>query len=406
MNILKRSFTDLAAWLGRLGRTGKRKALIIPPATPGSTGDAAMIGASIHMLRQKGYEEVNLLQLAPGTSWKLDHKPDRLIPGARFIDYGSFTNLASLLLETGSYSDVFCIGADILDGIYDEDRMARRLELLARAARSGIRATVLGSSFSEHPSPRIVALIRSLPDQVRLFARDGDSCQRMLRALERPVSLSADVAFLLEPAEPDEGGRRHCEWMESQSAAGRRIIGVNANYLHEKTHPELVRDYARLVERLIDGGCSILMVPHDTRTERSDFVIAGEILSRLTGDRAGHARLLDPVTPGQLKTILGRLDLLVTGRMHAAIIALGAHTPAMSFAYANKFEGLYRHLGLEPEDMILSLARLGQDPGAVSGDILRILSSSSGLRTHIAGRIDGLRQAAALNFQETAPGAA
>src|SRR5690606_26545186 len=107
---------------------------------------------------------------------------------------------------------------------------------------------------------------------------------------------------------------------------------------------------------------SVLLVPHDVRTERSDRVIAAEIAAGVGVDLAPHIHAFHAETPGQLKALLAGVDLIVTGRMHAAIIALGAHTPALSFAYANKFEGLYRHLELDPAEMILDLQHLHADP--------------------------------------------
>ncbi|MGA1344333.1 MAG: polysaccharide pyruvyl transferase family protein, partial [Hyphomonas sp.] len=382
MNIFKRWLTDLAAWLGRCLRSDRTsgRALIIPPAVPGSMGDAAMITSTIAALRGMGFVRVDVLQLAPGADWNVDSRPDRLIPGWRFIDYGSVSNLAELLVRLGSYTHVFCIGADILDGIYDEDRMARRLELLSRAARSGAEPVILGSSFSEHPSPRIVGLIRKLPEEVAIFARDRYSKARMDGALDRRIGLSADVVFLLEPAHPIDRHAEDIAWLEDERASGRRLVGLNANYLNEKDHPGLVGGYSGLLTRLVSAGCSVLLVPHDTRTERSDLVICQTIFDSLAPDVARHARVLIPTSPGQLRSVLDRVDLVVTGRMHAAIIALGGTTPAMSFAYANKFEGLYRHLGLEPGDMILSLAQLEDDPEAVTASILAVLTRSPELR--------------------------
>ncbi|TIX51249.1 polysaccharide pyruvyl transferase family protein [Alteraurantiacibacter aquimixticola] len=402
----KKAIVDLCAAAGAIRSrlsSGKR-ALVIPPAGPGSVGDAAMLTSIIATLRKNGYSRVDLLQVEKGCHWPLDAREDRLIPAADFIDYGSRMNLAAILLQLGGYSDLLCVGADILDGIYDEDKMTHRLELLARAARMGVRATVVGSSFSDHPSPQIVSLLRSLPAGVRIFARDEYSHERMKRALGRDIGLSADTAFLLPAAEERLAGHGVLTWVERQKGEGRKIVAVNANNLHEKGHPTLVEDYARMAAKLIEVGASVLLIPHDSRMARSDQFIAGEILALLGEGRDSHAFRFEAETPGQLKALLSRADLAVTGRMHAAIIASGAHTPAMSFAYANKFEGFYRHLDLDPAEMILTLDALRDEPDRVVSRILAVLKKSEQLSTHIAGRLGAIEREALRNFDFAAPG--
>ena len=381
-------------------RVEGRRGLIIPPAGPGSIGDAAMLTATIAALRGRGYDRVGILQVEYGKRWDLDCDEDELLDGCRFIDYGSRANLATVLFHMGRYTDIYCVGADILDGIYDTDRMAYRLELLHKAAEMGLRVTILGSSFSEKPSARCVTLIQALPEQVRILARDPYSHERMTCILQRPIELCADVAFLLEPANGSDQALAEIEWIAAQRSGGRNIIAINANNLHEIHHPSLISDYTALIINLAQRSCSILMIPHDSRTNRSDQFIAHKIVASLESTCADHVRTFQTKTPGQLKTVLGHCDLLVTGRMHAAIIALGSHTPAMSFAYANKFEGLYLHLKLKPEEMILTLTSLHSDILSVSERILNVLRRSTELRAQIAKRIHFVREAAERNFND------
>lgn len=390
--------SNIGAWQVRKSR--QRNAIVIPPAGPGSVGDAAMLGSTIQALRRRGFEKVDILQVQAGVQWDLDSPADRLIPAAKFIDYGSRVNLAAILLQLRSYSDLFCIGADILDGIYDEDRMAHRLELIHRAALMGLTATIIGSSFSEQPSPRCVDLISSLPDGVRIFARDEFSLRRMSLAFKREVALSADVAFMLETASTTASNLPEMNWIRSERASGRRIISINANYLHEKNRPSFIDDYTRLSAELINQGASLLMLPHDLRTERSDEFISKEIMMRLDPSCAGRTCLLTRRMPGQVKALLADVDLLITGRMHAAIIALGSNTPALSFAYANKFEGLYRHLDLDPAEMILSLDELHSDAPSVVAQVMEALDRAPQLRGHIEGKMGELKEAAARNFDQ------
>ena len=42
-----------------------------------------------------------------------------------------------------------------------------------------------------------------------------------------------------------------------------------------------------------------------------------------------------------VKSVIGLCDLLITCRMHIAIVALSKNVPVISFVYQGKFEGLY-----------------------------------------------------------------
>ena len=51
--------------------------------------------------------------------------------------------------------------------------------------------------------------------------------------------------------------------------------------------------------------------------------------------------LRPPLNAWELKHLAGMVDLVLTGRMHLAIAALGMGTPPLCVAYMDKFEGLF-----------------------------------------------------------------
>jgi polysaccharide pyruvyl transferase WcaK-like protein len=68
----------------------------------------------------------------------------------------------------------------------------------------------------------------------------------------------------------------------------------------------------------------------------------------LTPDFADRIHSM-PVTldSWEIKALSGQVDLVLTGRMHLAIAALGMGTPAFCTVYQGKFEGLMQMFELE-----------------------------------------------------------
>lgn len=400
---LKDALPDLAVALGKTRDRRAPRALVIPPAAPGSVGDAAMISATVEALRAHGCTRVDLLQVADRAAWDLDVPVDHMIHAGSYMEYGARGQLASIIYAMAGYSDVIMIGADIVDGVYDEVLAARRLFLLDRAARMGLRATVLGSSFSATPAQSCINALRDLPEQVRIFARDELSHERMETAIGREVETSADVVFLLEDAASTADFEAELAWIRAEKARGAQIIAVNANALQEEGCPDLVQGYIRLVSTLMrQAKASAVLVPHDVRGDRSDVTLAEEILRGLDDDLSSRTHLFQPGKPGGVKAVLREADLLITGRMHAAILGVLSGTPAISFAYQGKFEGLYRHLDLDPGKYVFDLSDLQDDQPGLLKACLDALASSQDVRAHILERIPALRALSKKNFEPLA----
>ena len=149
---LKDNLPELAVALGKLRTHRSSRALLIPPAGPGSVGDAAMISASVQILRDMNYK-VDLLQVEHGAVWDLDASPDQMIPAGDFMTFGSRTQLASLIYGMAGYSDVIMIGADILDGVYDDTLANRRLVFDRLRSRDSVTKlfNVLGPRSASRP---------------------------------------------------------------------------------------------------------------------------------------------------------------------------------------------------------------------------------------------------------------
>ena len=93
-----------------------------------------------------------------------------------------------------------------------------------------------------------------------------------------------------------------------------------------------------------DPNRSILMLPHDGRPWPTGDVEVCEAAHDALAERfpGRVAMLRPPLMSWELKHLAGMVDVVMTGRMHLAIAALGMGTPPLCIAYLNKFEGLFQ----------------------------------------------------------------
>jgi len=349
------------------GMEKERRVLIIPPAVPGSLGDAAMISASSYFLRTQGAAKVDLLY---GKTWDLDEKIDSRISGERFFYKNSNMQQALLVSLLPRYSECYFIGADVIDGAYNPKSVSARISLLAEAASLGKKATLLGASYNKTPEETTKKALSELPASVTICARDPVSRKRMEEALNRPVRQVADLAFLLKPRLDDPIVHQAKSWIASRRKAGDQVIGLNANYLHAQKDPQILGALNILVERLLRYNLSIMLIPHDTRSEMPDKKLLEEATAFVPARDRERIYMLPPESPGIVRAVVPELDMLATGRMHTAILSLSGGTPAFCFAYQDKFEGLLQFFDLEKSELLSTPTELSAVPEIVAEKIV------------------------------------
>ncbi|HBR68764.1 MAG TPA: hypothetical protein DEA55_05240 [Rhodospirillaceae bacterium] len=374
----------------------KGKQLIIPPATPGSLGDAAMISATVRFLRQQEAESVALVY---GKRWELDEKIDRRIAAERFFYKGSPIQRSLLFSRIQKISGIFLIGADIIDGSYSPLSVQRRLTLLDRAARLGKKATILGASYSKSPEKGARDTLRSLPENVVICARDPISYKRMEESLDRPIRQTADVAFLARSYPEHPIAQKASEWISARKKAGDEVFALNANYLHFSKDNTVQNALTEVLKTLMRDARSVLLIPHDVRFNQPDQKLLETIANSLSPSYKERIYMLPPESPGAIKAALSEVDFLITGRMHAAILALGTGTPAFCFTYQDKFEGLYSLFGLQDADLLSAPEELATNPAQVSLKIIEAIKRREDLRKKVNQHLPGIVELARANFK-------
>ncbi|MDZ7919082.1 polysaccharide pyruvyl transferase family protein [Rhodoferax sp.] len=324
----------------------------------GSRGDAAMLEGALDQIRSNGNDVEIYIACATNNATKiakdLGCKPFD-VWGGIFMPFYFLKSILAIKPTAG-----LIMGADIMDGHYSPVtslRMIISADLIARYC--GI-SRFLGFSLNTSIAPLVKIGFRQLSKQVQVNLRDPLSFERHRTIAGNTGNLVADTAFLLEPAEPGDIARAALDWINDQRKKGRIVLGVNF-------HPMLfAKDEARVsTQKLANAviramqeaqnmaSVSWLLVPHDDRMEAGDMSTLEMLEAQLPANvNTNSYRIISPPSAGELKTIAGALDGVITGRMHLAIASLGQGVPVLTFAYQGKFEGLMKHFAF-PEWVVV-----------------------------------------------------
>ena len=296
-----------------------------------------------------------------------------------------------LPLMRGSRS-LSVVGADIMDGAYNNLASVRRFRIPRLAARLGLDTRILGFSWNDHPTREASAAMVAASAVTTLLPREPKSAERLLGDGAHQVTTVADLAFLVRPSGALAGPLDR--WITDQRAGGRRLVIINANHGLQR-YTDQVDALARLILKGVEQDTSFILLPHDSRGRESDEVLAGRIWDAV--HRHGHVHLVPNILlPGEVATLASRVDFAITGRMHLAILASTVGTPAIALSYQGKIEGLYAKLGLrcfvEPDAHLATniwrqFVEVGDDLEAVR----RTLQTNVGeLKTLATGNVRGL----------------
>ncbi len=372
-------------------------ALIVPTHTRGSLGDLAMMLGLRQLLHESRGETTRVCKVHPDDD---------------FSDIGDEFNGPQLSMHPSNLmrfrkalrqvSGVYVIGADVLDGKYSLERSLTRLHFADFCARLGVPATLCGFSMRDDPQPEIRRAIQGLHPDVRVCARDPKSHERISR-MGSKVHQVADLAFLLPASGMTERVSKAVDFLAAHRSHGKRVIAICPNPHAMPASPNqnpierqhAMRSFVSGVMQSLSNNADVvyLLLSHDTRGAYSDFDVCRDAASA-----ASH--LLSYVmphetSPDEVKEILRHCDLLVTGRMHCGIAALGAEVPSLFLDYQGKVQGLLSFFGLNSSY---------QMTGSIEGDISSVadaaanmLSETESVRRQIRAALPAVRALARAN---------
>ncbi len=236
--------------------------------------------------------------------------------------------------------------------------------------------------------------------------RDARSAERLGRLSRRPVQVTADPSFFLDEAPPEEADRalRAAGVMRPFIAiAVRRWGHYKGGWLPVRWRgwtPDDTERHHRFCDAVAaaaDGaverwGVDVLLVAMCPGGDQGDDEVAADIACRM---RHGAAvRFLPAWLPAPaLKAVLGRAELVVAMRTHAAMLAAGAGAPVVSLSYQGKGQALMQRLGLPGYVLPVEAA----DPVRLERLISLGWSTRSLIRSQTAAALPELRRLARAN---------
>lgn len=311
--------------------------------------------------------------------------------------------LSRVMEELQEFDGIYIVGADVMDGYYSTVTSFRLWMVADLVARSGKRAVIGGCSFNSRATFLTKLFLRGfVSKKLDVCIRDPASLKRFRSVSRNPGAIVADAAFLLEPQATDATAPI-ATWIEHEKAQGRVICGFNIHpMLVPDRNPEQLAKFVRsasiVARRLVkENNVSLLLMPHDFRESgQSDL----GLLQRVLAETGLKDRIL--LTDGlrqssEIKFTASCCDLVITGRMHLAIGALGSGKPVVVVDYQDKFLGLFDHFGM-PHDFIMSPAE-AMDPVILYRICSAAIARRDELRLQVADHLPLIATHAARNVE-------
>ncbi|WP_422136919.1 MULTISPECIES: polysaccharide pyruvyl transferase family protein [unclassified Endozoicomonas] len=315
----------------------------------GSKGDEAMLIALVNKLKVQNPDIELAIAVEPGAFVsplkKLDVKP---------IECWSYPwSLKNIFAHVKDYDASICIGADVMDGYYSDIKSLRLWLISDLMARHGKKTIIGGFSFNSLPATFTkLFLTKFISDKIIVNLRDSCSLKRYDQIARFDAKLVADNAFMLAPTLSKEVSDIK-KWVEIQKNNKRMVVIFNIHPIlvpdrSKEKLTSMINSCAQTVDFIIsEYNASVLFVAHDFRDKNTgDVFMLNEIYSKCKSDKSYLSTVFNDIPASDLKGLASLADLVITGRMHLSIAALGSGVPILGITYQDKFEGLIKHFEL------------------------------------------------------------
>ena len=96
------------------------------------------------------------------------------------------------------------------------------------------------------------------------------------------------------------------------------------------------------------------MVPHEAGrgVYWNDEIICAEICKRTNRKEEAVRVISDKYDPSEIKGLVGRFDVMVSWKLHGAIIATSSLVPTIALSYGDKFDDLFHNQLRLPELLV------------------------------------------------------
>ena len=251
---------------------------------------------------------------------------------------------------------------DSFTDLYGPTRLAAVSEPKEAALRAGRPLVLLPQTYGPFTTAegrqRAERLVRA---STLAYARDEWSHSQLLELAGPDTDVSrlrhgVDVAFALEPREPDAATVAALDGLGDETLAGVNVSGLLRDRSgHERfgLAGNYIETLTAVVRRLIDDGAHVVFVPHvhlPDGTGESDVAGIEAVESGLDATEVARtSRVPATLDAAQLKWCISRMDWFIGSRMHSTIAALSSGTPTFGYAYSDKTQGVFDSCGMGTE---------------------------------------------------------
>jgi colanic acid/amylovoran biosynthesis protein len=282
---------------------------------------------------------------------------------------------------------VSVVGADIMDGAYNSIASQRRAFILQTARRLDLNTRVLGFSWNGTSNPASLrALKRAAQLGAKLMLRDSTSAARAKADGLQAVSLVSDLVFSATDTDRPDAIR-----VLGSDNSVKALAIVNVSGLISKEMNQ-VPEYVSIVNLLVQSGRRVLLLPHVARPGGDDREACHAVWEATAGPNVSIVDEL--LAPATVRALVKEADVVVTGRMHLAIISLSQGVPALTLSTQGKVEGLMKQMGI-PDWCIEPKTGFGL---TAAGLLSTFLENPSQTYSVIATNLPEIQRLSRLNF--------
>lgn len=260
------------------------------------------------------------------------------------------------------------------------------LATMARLRRKPVMFCAQGIGPVTRPLGR--ALVPLIVNRAALItARDAEAAEtfRRLGVTRPPVTVTADAALVLGPADPDAG---EALLRGAGVDVSRPVIGVSVRPWKPGREP-LEPRLAEALDRLAgETGAQVVFIPMQ---QVKDVEASRAVVACM---RAPAVVLNGPYTYEDLRAVIARCDLLIGMRYHSLVFAAMSGVPLVGISYDPKNDAFLRQIGHEAAG-----STGGLNPAAVAAAGRRALADAEKVRADLLRQMDRLIPLARLNAE-------
>ena len=221
-----------------------------------------------------------------------------------------------------------------------------------------------------------------------------------LKVTRPPIHVTADSAFLLNPAEPAKINEILTNEGIDESN-GRPLIGItvyHAKYHGYSNPEEKFIEYKEIMAKIADYlieklDATVIFIPMEMQYE-ADIPLIINIID-IMHHRNKVKVLRNTYTSKETMGIIGRLDLFIGAKTHSIIFSLVECVPTLCFAYHRKAKEFMEMFGIN--DYAYDIATL--DFQRIIKDVEELISNKRDIKKQMELKIQDVRHKASMNVK-------